>query len=62
LVDWAFIDSYGVVQFKEPAGYDWHLATPSILILQQTQVRQKLEDSKLVWPPALGGDGKFERP
>jgi branched-chain amino acid transport system substrate-binding protein len=62
LVDWAFIDSYGVVQFKEPAGYDWHLATPPILILQQTQVRQKLEDSKLVWPPALGGDGKFERP
>jgi branched-chain amino acid transport system substrate-binding protein len=62
LVDWAFIDSYGVVDFKEPAGYEWHLASPPILILQQTEVRQEPKDSKLIWPAGFGGDGKFVRP
>jgi hypothetical protein len=40
----------------------WHNVSPPIMILQQTKVRQPFAESKLVWPPQFGGDGKIEAP
>lgn len=62
LVKWPHLDWSGVVDFKEPRGMKWHNVSPPHLILQQTEVRQAFADSKLVWPPQFGGDGKIEGP
>jgi len=62
LTSWPFLDSYGVVQFKNRPGMYWHQASPPIIILQQTKFRQKYQDSKMVWPPKFGGNGEIERP
>ena len=60
LVKWPYLDWSGVVDFKEPQGMKWHNVSPPHLVLQQTKVRQEFKDSKLVWPPEFGGDGKIE--
>jgi len=62
LVKWPYLDWSGVVKFEEPQGMKWHNVSPPHLMLQQTEVRQAFADSKLVWPPEFGGDGKIEGP
>ena len=52
----------GPVRYEEQPGMKWHHSRPPTLILQQTEPKQKIKDSKLVWPPEFGGDGKFLRP
>lgn len=60
LVKWPFLDWSGIVKFEEPPGLKWHNVSPPHLVLQQTEVRQEFVNSKLVWPPQFGGDGKIE--
>ncbi|MDA3916308.1 MAG: ABC transporter substrate-binding protein [Deltaproteobacteria bacterium] len=60
LVQWPYKDWNGIVDFKEPHGVKWHSVSAPNIILQQTEVRQKFTDSKLIWPIELGGDGKIE--
>jgi branched-chain amino acid transport system substrate-binding protein len=55
--DWS-----GTVKFEEPQGLKWHNVSPPHLILQQTEVRQPFTESKLVFPPQFGGDGKIAGP
>ena len=62
LRNWVFLDWSGVVKFDEPSGMKWHNVSPPHLVLQQTEVRQAFVDSKLVWPPEFGGDGKMVLP
>ncbi len=62
LVNTTFQGWAGPVRYEEQPGMKWHNSGPPTLILQQTEVRQKIKDSKLVWPPQFGGDGKFLRP
>jgi branched-chain amino acid transport system substrate-binding protein len=52
----------GVVKYEDTPGMKWHNSSPPVLISQQTEVRQTSTDSKLVWPPKFGGDGKIVRP
>ncbi|MEE9610577.1 MAG: ABC transporter substrate-binding protein, partial [Desulfatiglandales bacterium] len=60
LTSWTFMDWSGPVKYEEPQGMKWHNVSPPHLILQQTEVKQAYRDSKLVWPPQFGGDGKIE--
>ena len=60
LVKWPYLDWSGIVDFKEPPGMKWHNVSPPHLVLQMTATRQPFAESKLVWPPNFGGDGKIE--
>ena len=62
LVKWPYLDWSGVVKFEDPSGMKWHNVSPPHLILQQTAVKQPFAESKLVWPPQFGGDGKVAGP
>jgi ABC-type branched-subunit amino acid transport system substrate-binding protein len=62
LVGQTYQDWSGDVRFEEPQGLKWHNVSPPHLILQQTEVRQAFTDSKLVFPPQFGGDGKIAGP
>ena len=62
LTKWVFLDWSAIINFEEPSGMKWHNVSPPHLILQQTEVRQPFTESKLVWPPKFGGDGKIEGP
>lgn len=62
LVKWPFLDWSGVVQFQEVKGPMWHHFESPLIMFQMTEVRQPFEDTKVVWPVKLGGDGKIERP
>lgn len=62
LVGNTFQDWSGDVKFGEPQGLKWHNVSPPHLILQQTEVRQPFTESKLVYPPQFGGDGKIAGP
>jgi branched-chain amino acid transport system substrate-binding protein len=62
LVKWPFLDWSGIVDFKEEKGPSWHLVSAPLLMFQMTQVRQEFKDTKLVWPPKFGGDGKIDTP
>jgi len=62
LVGNTYEDWSGKVKFEEPSGLKWHNVSPPHLILQQTEVRQAFTDSKLVYPPQFGGDGKIAGP
>ena len=62
LTKWVFLDWSAIIKFEEPSGMKWHNVSPPHLILQQTEVRQPFTESKLVWPPQFGGDGKIEGP
>jgi len=57
-----FTDWGGTVKFEELAGMRWHNVSPPMLILQMTKVRQPGKESKTVWPPVKGGDGKIVTP
>lgn len=57
-----FTDWAGTVKFEELPGMRWHNVSPPFFILQMTKVRQPIEESHTVWPPRLGGDGKFQTP
>jgi len=59
LVKWPYLNWSGIAYFKEPKGYRWHNVPAPNLILQETEVKQPFEKSKLVWPPKFGGDGKI---
>lgn len=62
LVNNPYKDWSGTIEFKETSGMKWHNVSPPHLILQQTEVRQPFAESKLVWPPQFGGDGKIAGP
>ncbi len=62
LVGQTYQDWSGDVKFEEPQGLKWHNVSPPHLILQQTEIRQAFTDSKLVFPPQFGGDGKIAGP
>jgi branched-chain amino acid transport system substrate-binding protein len=62
LVGTPYKDWSGTVKFEEPQGMKWHNVSPPHLILQQTELRQAFTDSKLVYPPQFGGDGKIAGP
>jgi branched-chain amino acid transport system substrate-binding protein len=62
LVGNPYQDWSGTVTFKDSEGLKWHNVAPPHLILQETEVRQPFAESKLVWPPQFGGDGKIEGP
>ena len=62
LIGKAYQDWSGAVKFEEPQGLKWHNVSPPHLILQQTEVRQPFTESKLVFPPQFGGDGKIAGP
>lgn len=57
-----FTDWSGALKFEEHPGMRWHNVSPPLLILQMTKVRQPGKESKTVWPPAKGGDGKSKSP
>jgi branched-chain amino acid transport system substrate-binding protein len=57
-----FTDWSGSIKFEELPGMRWHNVSPPMLILQMTKVRQPGKESKTVWPPAKGGDGKIQNP
>ncbi len=57
-----FTDWSGTVKFEELPGMRWHNVSPPLLLLQMTKVRQPGKESKTVWPPAFGGDGKIVTP
>jgi branched-chain amino acid transport system substrate-binding protein len=62
LTSTTFNDWNGTVKFGEQPGVKWHHVSPPLITLQLTKVKQSLADTKVVWPPNLGGDGKIERP
>lgn len=62
LISGAFQDWNGPVKFEESPGAHWHQVSAPILILQQTEAKQAVVESKLVWPLKFGGDGKIVRP
>ncbi len=57
-----FTDWAGTVKFEDLSGMRWHNVSPPFFVLQMTKVRQPIEESHTVWPPNLGGDGKFQTP
>ncbi len=57
-----FTDWAGTVKFEDLPGMRWHNVSPPFFVLQMTKVRQPIEESHTVWPPNLGGDGKFKTP
>ena len=57
-----FTDWAGTVKFEDLPGMRWHNVSPPFFVLQMTKVRQPIEESHTVWPPKLGGDGKFQTP
>jgi branched-chain amino acid transport system substrate-binding protein len=62
LVNNPYKDWSGTIKFEEPQGLKWHNVSPPHLILQQTEVNQPFTESKLVYPPEFGGDGKIAVP
>ena len=62
LVEWPYLNWSGIVDFKEAKGFRWHNVSAPNLILQITAEKQSFEQSKLVWPPKFGGDGKIVKP
>ena len=50
------------VKFEELPGMRWHNVPPPMLILQMTKVRQPGKESKTLWPPEYGGDGRIVTP
>ncbi len=62
LTSTTFQDWNGNVKFGEEPGVKWHHVSPPLITLQLTKVRQPLAETKVVWPPKFGGDGKIERP
>jgi len=59
LVKWPYLNWSGIADFKNIKGYRWHNVSAPNLILQETEVKQPFEKSKLVWPPKFGGNGKI---
>lgn len=62
LVKWPYLDWSGIVHFKEEKGPMWHHVSAPLVMFQVTEVRQAFDDTKLIWPPMFGGDGKIETP
>ena len=62
LTSGVFQDWSGDIKFEEPQGLKWHNVSPPIMICQETEVRQTLGQSKLIWPREFGGDGKVIKP